>query len=86
MDIDLRPPLPPHLAHEGIQFVMARSAQLSNETVAAIGAALQALLPHGDISILPSGEMELSSGEAGSDARSLWRTAGRLEGVERNNL
>jgi hypothetical protein len=86
MDIELRPPLPPHLAHDDIEFVYVQTNRLSSEIVAAIGAALHALLPHGDISVRESGQLEFSASGARTEGTSLWHRVARLEAIERSIL
>lgn len=79
--VELRPPLPTPLSHEGIRFVMPAlaAAKLSEPEVAAIASALTALLPPGDFAVSPSGELVFSS----SLTESFWHRAGLLEGIER---
>ena len=80
----LRPPLPPPLSHEGIVFITgtqpARENQaLAPDTVAAIGAALLALLPPGDITAIGDGRA------AGTHQRirSSWECNSLQEGIGR---
>jgi hypothetical protein len=83
----LRPPLPPPLSHEEIFFVAAPPAAevpalLSPDVVAAIGAALTALLPPGDITVG-------SNGYASGIARrvpSTWETKALHESIEQRLL
>jgi hypothetical protein len=85
-EIELRPPLPAHLANDGVPFVSGISAKVRGEVLAAIGAALNALLPKGDLTVLPDGQIRLASSETERGSQSLWRHAGRLESIERSRI
>jgi hypothetical protein len=81
--IELRPPLPPPLSHEGITFVKSpprHATALSPNTVVAIAMALNQLLPSGDFVATGDGRLELQ----GAGASSAWSVAARLDAVERN--
>ena len=84
--IELRPPLPSHLSHDGIPFVFTGSREIPDETIAAIGAALNALLPNGDLTVLPSGQIELTAPALQATNQSLWRQVARIESIERSRL
>lgn len=79
---ELRPPLPPPLSHKGIQFVRgaSRPGEVSPELLSIIAATLHKALPPGDFSVDGSGNLTFSHNEASS----LWRSAGRLEAIERS--
>ena len=79
---ELRPPLPPPLSHEGIRFVRgaSRREEVSSEILSIIATALHKALPVGDFSVDGSGNLTFSH----SEASSLWRSAGRLEAIERS--
>lgn len=77
----LRPPLPPPLTHEGITFVRGdASGVLSPNILHSIATALSAALPQGDFEVSASGNLIFSHGEPPSQ----WRSAGRLEGIDRS--
>ncbi len=81
--VELRPPLPPPLSHEGITFVKSPSRHataLSPNTVVAIATALNQLLPSGDFVVTGDGRLELIE----SGVPSAWSVAARLEAVERD--
>lgn len=81
--VELRPPLPPPLTHEGVIFVKSpprRAPALSPNTVVAIATALNQLLPSGDFVVTGDGRLELIE----SGAHSAWCVAARLEAVERD--
>jgi hypothetical protein len=79
---ELRSPLPPPLSHEGIRFLRGtnRSGEVSQEVLSLIAATLHKALPQGDFSVDSSGNLTFSYHEASS----LWRSAGRLEAIERS--
>jgi hypothetical protein len=79
---ELRPPLPPPLSHEGIRFVRGtnRPGEVSQEVLSLIAATLHKALPPGDFSVDGSGNLTFSCNETSS----LWRSAGRLEAIERS--
>ena len=81
--VELRPPLPPPLSHEGITFVKSpprHVAALSPNTVVAIATALNQHLPSGDFVVTGDGRLEII--ESGVPAA--WCVAARLEAVERD--
>jgi hypothetical protein len=84
--IELRPPLPSNLSHEGIPFVLTGSREISDDTIAAIGAALHALLPTGDLTVLPNGKIQLTAPASPATNQSLWRQVARIESIERSRL
>lgn len=85
--IELKPPLPPPLSHEGIQFIAPIGvSELSPQLLAAIGTALQSLLPAGDFETAPDGRLSFSHNSHKAEPLSLWRQAGLLEGIERSTL
>ena len=87
----LRPPLPPPLTHDGIRFILGHSSssgsELSPEILAAIGAALELMLPTGDLTIDSSGAIVQTHSHLNSQGiPSLWRQAGLLAGIDRSPL
>jgi hypothetical protein len=85
----LRPPLPPPLTHDGIRFILASprssTSDLSPEIVAAIGAALELILPKGDLAVDSSGTIvQIQSRFNAGEIPSLWRQAGLLTGIDRS--
>lgn len=82
----LLPTLPPYASHEGIPFILRRvsDAQLTNETVAAIGVALAVLLPQRDFTVTSSGEFLFNDSERLRGSSSAWNYAARLESVARS--
>jgi hypothetical protein len=79
---NLRPPLPPPLSHEGIQFVAGtvRAGELSHDTLSLIASAFGNALPPGDFTVDGSGTLHFTTAESPS----LWRSAGRVEATERS--
>jgi hypothetical protein len=80
--LELRPPLPPPLSHDGITFVKGisdDSRPLSAETVSAIAAAINVLLPQGDFVATSDGRLQLLEPQA-----SPWLTTARIEAIERD--
>jgi hypothetical protein len=87
----LRPPLPPPLTHDGIRFILGHSSssgsELSPEILAAIGAALELVLPAGDLTVDSSGAIVQAQNHFNSQGiPSLWRQAGLLAGIDRSPL
>jgi hypothetical protein len=87
----LLPPLPPPLTHDGIRFILGQSSssrsELSPEILAAIGAALELVLPIGDLTVDSSGAIIQSQSRLNSQqTHSLWRQAGLLAGIDRSPL
>ena len=81
--IKLRPPLPPPLSHDEIPFVSAAAkdpSTISNATIAAIAAAINELLPQGDLIASADGTLRISE----TQGHSAWLTAARFESVERD--
>ena len=77
----LRPPLPPPLTHDGITFIPGgATGEISPNVLHSIAAALSAALPQGDFDVSTSGNLIFSHGEPSSQ----WRSAGRLEGIDRS--
>jgi len=78
----LRPPLPPPLSHDGIEFVLGRSTSghLPPEILVQIASAISAALPPGDFEVAPSGHLVFS--QDGPSSR--WFTAARLESIDRS--
>ena len=79
--VELRPPLPPPLSHDGIIFVMPKATGrgLGPEVLSAIAAAISAALPPGDFAVSPDGRLVYQA----SGAESLWYRSGLLEAMER---
>jgi hypothetical protein len=84
--IELRPPLPSNLSHDGVPFVLTGTRQLPAEVVAAVGAALHALLPTGDLTVLPTGQIQATPPASHAGGQSLWQQVARIESIERNRL
>jgi hypothetical protein len=80
--LSLKPPLSPPASHEEIPFIIGTpSEKLLPETVVAIGFALNALLPAGDLCVSPTGEILIQEAAAPT-----WQTVARLEGISRSRL
>ena len=83
----LRPPLPRPLSHDGIVFFLDQSAcklPLPDQVISAIAAALQEMLPGGDLRVDGSGELvPAEASGANRSAYSLWYHAGLLAGIDR---
>ncbi len=79
--VELRPPLPPPLSHDGITFVMPKilSASPPEAVISAIAAALASMLPPGDFAASADGRLVFHA----SGAESLWYQAGLLQAMER---
>ncbi|MFN4895245.1 MAG: hypothetical protein ACK5GN_06085 [Pseudomonadota bacterium] len=89
--VTLLPPLPPPLSHSGIPFVLdvshASTSQPSDETIVAIAASLQSLLPEGDLTVDSQGTIiQARSSLRATDIRTLWHQVGLIEGIERSSL
>jgi hypothetical protein len=91
--INLRPPLPPPLTHDNIRFVIhdssASNKPIDAEIVAVIGAALQSVLPSGDLAVASDGSIIQafnSQEEIQNSSRnaSLWYQAGLIAGIDRS--
>lgn len=78
----LRPPLPAYASHDGIRFLcgVVPPPPISEETVAAIGAALSFLLPQRDFSVSGSGRFIFHQ----ETEVSTWQRTGLLEGTMRD--
>lgn len=83
--IELAPPLPPPLSHEGITFVTGEAPPkraLNERTIAAIAAALQQLLPPGDFITCHDGTLMGCGGETPTP----WGLAARNEALRKGQI
>ena len=86
---NLRPPLPESLSHEGIAFVLdcgGSGGAPSPEVISAIAAALQEILPSGDLVVDGNGVVHIKGVAPHTQNISLWHYAGLLAGIERSSL
>ena len=76
----LRPPLPPPLSHEGIEFVAGSptGSRLSHRDIVALAYAVNELLPPGDLVSLGGSLTAVERCEA-----TPWTLAARLEAIDK---